>query len=138
MKAHQRCDGRIGAIGFCFGGGTVLELARAGRGDVAGVVSFHGALGTPLPAGEGAITARVLVCHGADDQLIDDAALVGFLREMRAAKADCTTIAYTGGQHSFTNKAADGSLMPTVVYHERTDRRSWAAMRGFFQDLFAR
>ncbi|QMW22282.1 dienelactone hydrolase family protein [Sandaracinobacteroides saxicola] len=134
LKAHPACDGRIGAIGFCFGGSTVLELARSGRADVLGVVSFHGALGSPGPSTSGGVTAKILVCHGADDPLVPADELSGFLAEMREAKADCQTIAYTGAMHSFTNREADGSLMPGIIYHAPTDARSWAAMKAFFAD----
>lgn len=134
LKAHPRCDGRIAAIGYCFGGSTVLELARSGRADVLGVVSFHGGLGHAGPSTPDGVGAKVLACHGADDPLVPDAELTGFLAEMRAARADCQTIAYSGAGHSFTNKAADGSMMPGVLYHAPTDRRSWAAMTRFLAD----
>jgi dienelactone hydrolase len=126
----------VAAIGYCFGGSTVLELARAGNPDVMGVVSFHGGLETPMPAADGAVTARILVCHGAEDELIPHPHLVAFLEEMARAGVDCQTIAYTGARHSFTNPDAKGELMPTIIYHERTDRRSWAAMQAFLDDLF--
>jgi dienelactone hydrolase len=136
LKGHPRCSGEIAAIGYCFGGSTVLELARAGNPDVLGVVSFHGGLETPTPAAPGAVTAKILVCHGAEDELIPHAHLTAFLDEMAGAQADCQTIAYTGARHSFTNPDADGSLMPTIVHHDRTDRRSWAAMQQFLGELF--
>jgi dienelactone hydrolase len=134
LKAHPDCDGRVGAIGFCFGGSTVLELARSGHPDVLGVVSFHGALGHAGPAEPGSVSAKILVCHGAEDPLVTGEELVAFLGEMAKLKADCQTIAYTGAVHSFTNKAADGSLMAGVHYHARTDQRAWAAMQRFFED----
>lgn len=136
LKAHALCDGRIAAIGYCFGGSTVLELARGGNPDVAGVVSFHGALETPTPAEPGAVHAKILVCHGAEDPLVDHAKLNGFLSEMAAAGADCQTIAYTGAMHSFTNPEARGELMPGIIYHERTDHRSWRAMQAHFAEVF--
>lgn len=132
LKAHAACDGRIAAIGYCFGGSTVLELARMGHPDVLGVVSFHGGLETPTPAEAGAVSAKILVCHGAEDGLIPHEHLNAFLGEMAAAGADCQTIAYTGAMHSFTNPEAKGELMPTIIYHERTDHRSWAALQAFF------
>jgi len=137
LKAHPACDGKIAAIGYCFGGSTVLELARGGNPDVMGVVSFHGGLETPTPAEPGAVSARILVCHGAEDELIPHAHLTAFLDEMAKAGADCQTIAYTGAKHSFTNPEAKGELMPTIIYHERTDRRSWAAMQAFLAEVFA-
>lgn len=136
LKAHAACNGQIAAIGYCFGGSTVLELARGGNPDVLGVVSFHGALETPTPAEPGAVSAKILVCHGAEDELIPHAHLTAFLDEMAKAGADCQTIAYTGARHSFTNPEAKGELMPTIIYHERTDRRSWAAMQAFLAEVF--
>lgn len=138
LKAQPRCDGRIAAIGYCFGGGTVLELARSGHPDVHGVVSFHGALETSMPATPGAVTARILVCHGAEDPLVPHAQLNAFLSEMAEAGADCQAIAYTGAKHSFTNPETDGTMIDGVIYHERTDHRSWQAMQDFLErEVFA-
>lgn len=136
LKAHPACDGRIAAIGYCFGGRTVLELARAGNPDVLGVVSFHGALDTVTPAEPGKVTAKVLVCHGAEDELVPHAHLTAFLDEMATAGADCQTIAYTGAKHSFTNPEAKGQLMPTIIHHQRTDDRSWRAMQAHLAEVF--
>jgi dienelactone hydrolase len=135
LKSHPGCDGRIAAIGYCFGGSTVLELARSGNPDVLGVISFHGGLETPTPAAAG-VTAKILVCHGAEDDLIPHAHLTAFLSEMAAAGADCQTIAYTGAKHSFTNPEAKGELMPTIIYDARTDHRSWTAMRAHLDEMF--
>jgi dienelactone hydrolase len=136
LKAHPGCDGRIAAIGYCFGGRTVLELARAGNPDVAAVVSFHGALDTMSPAEKGRVTAKILVCHGAEDELVPHAHLTAFLDEMAAAGADCQTIAYTGAKHSFTNPEAKGELMPTIIHHAATDDRSWRAMQAHLAEVF--
>ena len=135
LRAHPRCDGRLGAIGFCFGGSTILEVARHGCEGYLGGVSFHGGLSTVQPATTGFPT-KLLVCHGAEDPLVADAELVAFLREMAGVGADCQTIAYTGAVHSFTNPSADGSMMPGIKYNEPADRRSWAAMRTFFDEVF--
>lgn len=135
LKAHPRCDGRFGAIGFCFGGSVVLELARAGHPGYLAGVSFHGDVTTPQPAAK-PIDAKLLVLHGAEDPLVPDAALVAFLREMAAVDADCQTVAYTGAVHSFTNRSADGSIMPGIKYHERTAKRSWRAMAAHFAEVF--
>ena len=136
LKGHPACNGQVAAIGYCFGGRTVLELARAGNPDVLGVVSFHGALDSPAPAEKGKVTASVLVCHGAEDELVPHAHLTAFLDEMAAAQADCQTIAYTGAKHSFTNPEAKGQLMPTIIHHQRTDDRSWRAMQAHLEELF--
>ncbi|MEM8883435.1 MAG: dienelactone hydrolase family protein [Planctomycetota bacterium] len=130
MRAHASIDGaRIGAIGFCFGGGGVLELARAGA-DVKGVVSFHGGLTTPLPAT--AVKAKVLVCHGADDPLVPDEHVVAFMQEMRKAKADWRLIAYGGAVHSFTQPSANRKGV--AEYHEPSAKRSWQDMKRFLAD----
>ena len=135
LAAHPRCDGRVGAIGFCFGGSVVLEVARHGApGYVAGV-SFHGDPTTSQPAAA-PIATSLLVCHGAEDPLVPDAALTAFLHEMAGVGADCTTIAYTGAVHSFTNRTADGSMMPGIKYHARTEARSWRAMAAHFSEAF--
>ena len=136
LKAHPACDGRIAAVGYCFGGQTVLELARSGHTDVLGVVSFHGALATVTPAEPGRVHAKILVCHGAEDQLVPHAHLLGLLDEMHNAGADCQSIAYTGAAHSFTNPEAQGQLNPSIIYHAATDRRSWQAMQTHFAELF--
>ena len=136
LRAHPRCDGQLAAIGFCFGGSTALELARANFPGLAAVASFHGGLSTPSPAHRGAIEARLLVCHAAEDPLVPHAELTAFLAEMAAAGADCQTIAYTGAVHSFTNRDADGSRMPGIKYNEAADRRSYRAMVGHFAEVF--
>jgi dienelactone hydrolase len=127
---------RLGAIGFCFGGTTVLELARGGSA-LRGVVSFHGGLESTAPAVAGAVKASVLVCTGADDPMIPAPQVTAFEDEMRKAGADWQVISYGNTVHSFTNPSADGSVMPAILYNERTDHRSWAAMSRFFEEVFA-
>jgi dienelactone hydrolase len=134
LAGHSRVDAsKLFAIGFCFGGMTVLELARAGS-DLLGVVSFHGALETKLPAAKGAVKASVLVCTGADDPMVPPNLRTAFEDEMRQAGADWQVMAYGNTQHSFTNPAADGSIMPGIVYNESTDKRSWRLMNDFFAE----
>jgi dienelactone hydrolase len=125
---------RVGAIGYCFGGTAVIELARSGA-DVRGVVSFHGGLDAPTPADGKNIKCRVLALHGADDPFESAADLAAFENEMRAGGVDWELVKYGGAVHSFTDWNADGSLKG-AQYNERADRRSWAAMREFFADLF--
>ncbi len=137
IAAHPRCDGRLAAIGFCFGGAVILELARAGTPDMAAGVSFHGALQTTTRTDPGGITAKLLVCHGAEDPMGDYAVLSAFLGEMRDAQADCQTIAYTGVVHSFTNEAQDGSFNPALKFNAAANRRSWRAMAAHFEEVFA-
>ncbi|MGW4201584.1 dienelactone hydrolase family protein [Streptomyces sp. NPDC004726] len=127
--------GRLGAIGFCFGGTVALELARAGA-ELGAVVSFHGNLGTDRPAEPGVVRARVLVCHGADDPIVPPATVVAFEDEMRHAGVDWQLISYGGAKHSFTNPASDHYGKPEVGYHKLADQRSWAAMSAHFQEAF--
>jgi dienelactone hydrolase len=138
LKAQPNVDGaKLAAIGFCFGGTTVLELARGGA-DLKGVVSFHGGLQTLAPAEPGAVTPKVLVCTGADDPMIPPAQVVDFESEMRGAGADWQVISYGGTVHSFTNPDAGKTVkLDGIAYNERTDKRSWAAMRAFFDEIFA-
>jgi len=137
LKAQPNVDtSRLAAIGFCFGGTTVLELARGGA-DLKGVVSFHGGLQTAAPAEPGAVTPKVLVCTGADDPMIPPAQVVDFEEEMRKAGADWQVISYGGTVHSFTNPDAGKTVkLDGVAYNVQTDKRSWAAMRAFFDEIF--
>jgi len=137
LKARPEVDvTRVAAIGFCFGGTTVLELARGGTA-LNGVVSFHGGLETVSPAEPGAITAKILACTGADDPMIPPEQVVAFEEEMRKCAADWQVIAYGGTMHSFTNPDAGKVVsLPGVAYNEQSDRRSWSAMRAFFDEIF--
>ena len=127
---------RIGAIGFCFGGSVVLELARDGA-DLKAVVSFHGVLATRTPAVSGNVKASVLVCTGADDPLAPLEQIKAFEDEMRAADVrDWQVISYGNTLHGFTNPAADGSMLRTALYSEQADRRAWASMRSLFDEVF--
>lgn len=137
LKAQPNVDSsKMAAIGFCFGGTTVLELARSGA-DLKGVVSFHGGLQTGAPAAVGAVKPKVLVCTGADDPMIPPAQVIDFEEEMRRAAADWQVIAYGGTVHSFTNPDAGKTvILEGIAYNAQTDRRSWAAMRSFFDEIF--
>jgi dienelactone hydrolase len=128
---------RLAAIGFCFGGSVVLELAREGA-DLKAAVSFHGVLSTKHPAVAGQVKASVLVCTGADDPLAPTDQVAAFENEMRTAQVrDWQVISYGNTLHGFTNPAADGSMMRTAMYNEQADRRSWAAMKGLFDEVLA-
>jgi dienelactone hydrolase len=128
---------RIAAIGFCFGGSVVLELAREGA-DLKAVVSFHGALSTKMPAQSGHVKASVLVLTGAEDPLAPPDQVTAFENEMReGAVRDWQVISYGNTLHGFTNPAADGSMMRTALYNEQADRRSWAAMRSLFDEVLS-
>lgn len=125
---------RIAAIGYCFGGTTVIELARSGA-EIAGVVSFHGGLDSPKPEDGRQIKCRVLALHGADDPFELPTDLAAFADEMRQAGVDWQLIQYGGAVHSFTDWSADGSL-PGAKYNERADKRSWEHMKQFFVEIF--
>ena len=136
LKAMPQVDaGRIAAIGFCFGGSVVLELARDGA-DLKAAVSFHGVLTTRMPAEPGRVKASVLVLTGADDPLAPPEQVAAFEAEMRAAQVpDWQLISYGNTLHGFTNPAADGSMLRTALYSAQADRRSWASMRGLFDEV---
>ncbi|HNQ85604.1 MAG TPA: dienelactone hydrolase family protein [Deltaproteobacteria bacterium] len=124
----------VAAIGYCFGGTTVLELARSGA-DIAGVVSFHGGLDTPKPATAGNLKAKVLVLHGADDPSVPPAQVSAFQEEMRSAGADWQLVMYGGAVHSFTNPDSGSEPSRGAAYDEKADRRSWEHMKVFFAEI---
>ena len=126
---------RVAAIGYCFGGTTVLEMARGGA-PLAGVVSFHGDLDTPLPAQPGTIKAKVLVLQGANDPFVTAQQMAAFEDEMRQAGADWQLTQYGGAVHSFTNPEADSYHLKGVAYNKKADMRSWEAMKSFFREIF--
>ena len=131
LREFRLCDSdRLGAIGYCFGGGTVLELARGGA-QLQGVVSFHGNLDTPNPADASNIVASVLVCHGAEDSGVSQERVSGFIQEMRDAgpTIDWQLIQYGSSVHGFTHK-------DTAAYNEKAERRSWELMLDFFDEIF--
>ncbi|MEO6154757.1 MAG: dienelactone hydrolase family protein [Thermomonas sp.] len=124
---------RIGALGYCFGGSTVLELARSGA-DIAGVVTFHGGLSTPMPAKPDVIKASVLVLNGADDKgTAGD--ITGFQKEMNNAGADWQFVNFSGAVHCFALPTAN---RPGCMYNERAATRAELMMRNFFAERFAR
>ncbi len=125
----------VAAIGYCFGGTTVLELARSGA-DIAGVVCFHGGLDSPTPADGKNIKCKVLVCHGADDRFSPPEAVAAFENELRAAGVDWQFIKYGGAVHSFTEPEAGNDNSKGVAYNEKADKRSWEAMKAFFAEIF--
>ena len=136
LSAQPKCDdGRLAAIGYCFGGTTVLELARSGA-SVAGVVSFHGGLGSPTPVDAKNIRCKVLALHGADDPYAPAAEVAAFQEEMRAGGVNWQFTAYGGAVHSFTNPKAGNDKSTGVAYNAQADRRSWQAMTDFLHELF--
>jgi dienelactone hydrolase len=128
-------DSRVAAIGYCFGGTTVIELALSGA-QLNGIVSFHGGLDAPSPSDAKNIKCKVLVCHGADDPFEKASDLAAFEDEMRQANVDWVLIKYGGAVHSFTQPMAGNDNSKGAAYNERADRRSWAAMKMFLAGIF--
>lgn len=128
-------DEKIAAIGFCFGGLCVLDLARSGAG-IKGVVSFHGLLDVPLSVTENQfMKAKVLVLSGADDPMVSGEQLLALQQELTQAGADWQTHTYGHAMHAFTNPVANDPGFGTV-YQAEADRRSWVAMKNFLQEIF--
>jgi dienelactone hydrolase len=135
LKQEQTDPKRVAAIGYCFGGTTVIELARSGA-EIAGVVSFHGGLDSPHPEDGKNIKCKVLVLHGADDPFTSAKDLAAFEDEMRQAKVDWELILYGGAVHSFTERDAGNNNLAGAAYNEKADHRSWEHMKLFFAELF--
>jgi dienelactone hydrolase len=123
----------LAAIGFCMGGQAALELARDGA-PLEAVVSFHGLLGTDLPAEPGNVTARILVCHGDADPMVPRSQVTAFWEEMDDAGANWHFHSYSGVKHGFTNPAPNEN--PATAYDASADRQSWAAMHALFDEVF--
>jgi dienelactone hydrolase len=133
LLSRPECDGRMAAVGYCFGGMIVLEYARSGS-PISAVVSVHGTLETTSPA-PSSIRARILVCHGALDPHVPMAQVTSFAEEMKNAGADYQLIVYGNAMHGFTHETATGQ-QPGVLYHAPTDARSSVAIQDFFDELF--
>lgn len=128
-------DSKIAAMGFCFGGLCVLDLARAGA-DLKGVVSFHGLLGAPDNLEANSIKAKVLALHGHDDPMGPVEQVLAFEQEMTKAGADWQLHTYGHTMHAFTNPKANDPALGTV-YQVNADKRSWLAMKNFLAEVFA-
>jgi dienelactone hydrolase len=138
LAANKNVDpSRIAAIGYCFGGGTALELARSGA-PLSGVISFHGNLDTPNPEDAKQIKGKVLVLHGADDPYVPLKVVEAFQEEMRAAHVDWEFTEYGGAVHAFTQKGAGDDPSKGAAYNERADKRSFERMKGFFTEVFGK
>ena len=127
-------DQKIAAMGFCFGGLCVLDLARTGV-DIKGVVSFHGLLGAPDNTCGTKIKAKILALHGHDDPMGTPGQVLAFQTEMTQAEADWQFVTYGNTVHAFTNPVANDPDFGTV-YQADADRRSWQAMQAFFAEIF--
>lgn len=127
----------VAAIGYCFGGTAVLELARSGAA-VAGVVSFHGGLDSPTPEDGKNIKAKVLVLHGAADPFVKSEDIGKFIAELDAAKVDWQMVSYAGAVHAFTQKEAGDDPTKGAAYDAKADTRSWEHLKTFLAELFGR
>jgi dienelactone hydrolase len=134
-KLPQVDASRVGAMGYCFGGLAVLELARTGA-PVAGTVSFHGILSTKTPEAAKNVKGKILVCTGADDPLVPPEQLAAFEQEMTKAAVDWQVIVYGGARHAFTNP--DANRPPVLQYQAAADARSWEAMRSFWTEILGK
>lgn len=126
---------RIAAIGYCFGGSVVLNMARSGA-DLDAVASFHGALATEHPAEKGKVRARVLVMTGDADPFVPAEQVTALENEMKAAGASYEVIRYPGVKHSFTNPDAGSYGMEQLAFNADADKKSWAAMLKTFKKAF--
>jgi dienelactone hydrolase len=136
LKQNKLVDTtRIAAIGYCFGGSGVIELARSGA-HLNGVVSFHGGLTTPTPDDAKNIKAKVLVMTGADDPNVPPDQVKAFEDEMTKGGVDWQLISYGGAVHSFTIPTAGNDNSTGSAYNEKADKRSWEAMKSFFTEIF--
>lgn len=128
----------IGAIGYCFGGGIVLQMAREGL-PLDGVASFHGSLGTETPAQKEQLQGKVFVAHGAEDSFTSEDGVRVFKNEMDLGSIDYEFVTYPNAKHGFTNPAADSLGAKRgidVAYNEEADKQSWEDMKAFFKEVF--
>ena len=129
---------KVAAIGYCFGGGTVLHMAKTGL-DLAGIVSFHGSLASKTTAQYGQVQAKLLVLNGADDPFVTTEQITELKQEMKSAGADLEFVNYPNVKHSFTNSEADDIgkrfNMP-LVYNAEADNDSWQRMQVFLENIF--
>ena len=137
LKAHPDVDSsKLAAIGYCFGGGSVIQLAYSGTDQVKGVVSFHGALPSAPEEANGKIKTQMLILHGQADPMVTPEMVDLFEKRLGEAGASWELVSYGGVLHSFTNPKADTRGMAALKYDPLADERSWARMRGFFEEIF--
>jgi dienelactone hydrolase len=134
LRDEPRVDrSRVAAVGYCFGGALVLELARGGA-DLRAVVGFHPRLATVRPGDAAQVRAKVLVCVGSEDPLVPVQERLAFEEEMRAGGVDWRMHLYGGAEHSFTHPDAALADLPGISYHRPSDERSWRAMLDLFDE----
>jgi dienelactone hydrolase len=136
LKKDPRTDvSRIAAIGYCFGGATVQQLAYSGA-DIKGVVSFHGSLMLPVSVQINRVRAKILICHGAADPFVKRGEIEDYISAMDSSGLDYQIAIYGGAKHSFTNPEADKAGMDALKYSKSADQRSWEDMKVFFAEIF--
>lgn len=133
---HVQAD-HLAAIGYCFGGTTVIELARDGA-PLSAVVSFHGGLDSPNPADGKNIHAHMLILHGADDPMVKKDDIEAFQKEMRDNQIDWEMVYYGDAVHAFSVERAGTDKSKGVAYNEKAAKRSWQAMQDFFHEIFGK
>lgn len=137
IEKHELAEsGKIAAIGYCFGGAAVLEMARAGF-DLKGVASFHGLLKTPSPALPGEVKAKVIVFHGSQDPFVKAEDVLGFENEMSSAGADWQLVVFSNAVHRFTIPEAGSNPQSGAAYNREADLRSWKMLSLFLQEVFS-
>lgn len=129
-------DSKLAAIGYCFGGSTALQLAYGGA-KLKGVATFHAALPTPTAEEAKAIQPRIQIHHGADDKFIKPESIEAFTKALDAAKVNYKLFSYPGAVHSFTVPGADDHKIEGMAYQAEADKKSWAAMKAMFDEVFA-
>ena len=139
LKNDEHVDAsQIGAIGYCFGGGVVLAMARAGV-DLKATVCFHGSVATQTPVKKGDVKGKILVCNGAADKFVPETDIKKFKDEMKSAGVDFKFVDYPGATHAFTNPAATElgkKFNMPIAYNEKADKRSWSEMQKLFNKVF--
>lgn len=139
LRSYNQTDGsKVAAIGYCFGGAIVLSAAKLGS-DVSGVVSFHGGGLNAVPANKDLLKAKVLVCHGGDDQFVPQPEVDQFKKSMDSIGAAYTLKVYPGGKHAFTNPDATAigtKFKIPIAYNAAADSASWKDMNDFFSTIF--
>lgn len=136
LKSNELTDqNKTAAIGYCFGGTTILELARSGT-KLNGFVSFHGGLDSPNPEDGKNIKGKVLILHGADDPTISEKDMTAFQNEMKTNSVDWEMISYGGAVHAFSNPASGNNKASGAAYNENADKKSFNDMKIFFSDIF--
>ncbi len=139
LRQQKNVDAKnIAALGYCFGGSLVLQMARLGE-DLKGVVSFHGNLATVHPAQSGEVKARIISFTGTDDPMIPAEQVAAFRQEMEKAGADYKAVTFAGAKHSFTNPAADEygrKFNLPLAYDAAADKASWNETKNFLAGIF--